>query len=133
MSDDAAPVHVQIAEAIVADKGTTFSTILRHGPLVLHHIAEEHPQWFSMLRTQHTEWVRQGRPTSWTPTVPVLPEPPRPAPAPEPVVSAPDPASVSTMRDLTRLGASKFNAFRTAHPERFDELARAAGVPSSRQ
>ena len=136
MSDEQAtaaePLHVQLAEALVADERTTFSTVLSHGPLVLHHVAEQYPQRLAMLREAHARWVQNGRPASSPPTVPVLPEPSRPAPAPEPSVAVPDSTSVSSMRDLVNAGPRAMAAFKSSNPQRYAELAAAAGVPVSR-
>lgn len=120
------------AAFIAAEPSATFESVYAEGPGVMAELKENYPDRYNALFAAHTNWQRAGRPASGIRTAPVQTAPaPRPAPV-APQVAAPDPAGIATMRDLTRLGATAFNAFKAQHPDRFDELARAVGITPSR-
>ena len=106
---------------------------MHEGPGVRAAMKRDFPDRSDALEMAHSRWTRAGRPAGMVRTsAPATTPNPRPEPEPAPQVPAPDPATVKTMSDLVRAGASAFVAFQREHPERFAALAAAAGVPASR-
>ncbi len=134
MSDgETSSPYAERAAYVAANPDATFQSLIAEGPGVLAELNRNYPDRFEALHRAHLQWHAAGRPSSGIRTAPVQLAPaPRPEPV-EPTVPAPDPASIRSMRDLVRLGAGAFNAFFKQHPERYAELAKAAGISPSRQ
>lgn|GEM_PF-3194022 len=131
MSDDTPTPDPVTARAafLAAEPSTTWEALMHEGPAVYATVKENYPDRFEALEQAHARWRSAGKPASMVRTsAPVTVPNPRPVPEPVPV-EIPDPSAVGSLRDLLPFGPHGFNEFKARHPEAFDRLAAAAGMP----
>ena len=121
-----APIDLTAAQAdfLATRPDTTYRDLLAAGVGVYGFVKEHYRTRLAALEAADRAWVASGRPKDVRPTAPPATEREPIPPAAEPLadVRLPEPSTVTSLRELARLGPAEFAAFKHRHPAEYEAL-----------